>query len=51
LFWIGFVETNLTREIGKSPWNLGEKVADQETHGRMIFVEHIDITRERGVSC
>jgi hypothetical protein len=51
LFWIGFVETNLTREIGKSPWNLGKKVSNQETHIRMIFVDEVHITRGRGVSC
>jgi hypothetical protein len=51
LFWIGLVETKLTREIGKSPWNLGEKVANQETNVRMIFVDEVDLTRERRVSC
>jgi hypothetical protein len=41
----------LTREVGKSPWNLGKKVANQETHVRVMLVDEVDITRERGMSC
>jgi hypothetical protein len=43
--------SDLTREIGKSPWNLGKKVANKETHVRMIFVDEVNVTRQGCVSC